>query len=365
MPKTEASDRRQLLLLVRFWAASRLAILLVLWLSPTLPISLGNPPSNFRSAVTRWDVGWFLGVAANGYQQLHETAFFPAFPMAVRCLSLGIGDLLVSALVLNAALSLASVFLLYFLVRHSRPADEAVVAACVVLFHPLSFYFSVPYTEALFLSLTLGAFLALAKDRWFLVAVCSAAAALTRNTGVLLAVPLLYHAIRKSRTSTRGLARLGAVSAALAPAVALGCYCLFTAVRFGEPFSFLTAQAFWKEHIALALPFEALVRDLGRWRGWLDHHLPLTLLGLWLAFRVMRSPERGFALLVAPSLLLSVSLSKLAITPRLHLVLFPLWIEAGVLLSRLPRPQRLGLAILGMVLGLWFGLEFSRGEWVD
>jgi len=142
-------------------------------------------------------------------------------------------------------------------------------------------------------------------------------------------------------------------------------YMAFTARRFGEPLLFLSAQGYWRNHIQLAYPFGALLRNLGRLRAWADHHLLLALLGLWLTWRVSRARDKGPAWFVVPSELLSFSLSKLAITPRLQFVLFPLWVEAAAYAVRLRRWQRILLGCVSAALGCWLALRFSRALWVE
>src|SRR5207302_5745906 len=56
---------------------------------------------------------------------------------------------------------------------------------------PASLFFSAVYTEALFLALSVGAFLAARRGRWWLAGLLGGLAAATRNVGVTLLVPLI------------------------------------------------------------------------------------------------------------------------------------------------------------------------------
>ena len=55
---------------------------------------------------------------------------------------------------------------------------------------PAALYFGAPYAESLFLALSVGAFYAARTGRWAWAGTCAAAAAATRNSGVLLMLPL-------------------------------------------------------------------------------------------------------------------------------------------------------------------------------
>lgn len=371
--------RGEIGVVLALWGASRLVLLVALALSPGLRLAGGDTPADPATAASRWDAAWLLELAADGYREPRQAAFFPAFPTAVRGLEALLGQRVWAATGLNLVLSLAAALLLHSLARRTLSRDGARLAVAVVLFHPLSFYLLVPYTEALFLTASLAAVSWAARDRQrsadlatdAAAGLAAAVATLTRNTGVLLVLPLGWLARTRRSDRVSRLASLGLLVGL--PLLALAGYMTFTAVRFGDPLLFVHAQESWSGHIQPALPFDALVRDLGRRRAWLDHHLPLALLALWLAWRVV---ERGFregdprlsrayALLVVPPLLLSFSLSKLAITPRLHLVLFPLWIEAGGMLSRWPRWVQVALLTVSATTGAWLTLRFSQGLWVD
>ena len=329
--------------------------------------SLLSSNSTFPTALTNWDASWLLELARMGYQNPPQAAFFPAFPEAVSLASRLFGSPLLVALFLNTFLSVVGSALLYRLARTQLPKNAARLAVLVLLFHPLSFYLTVPYTEALFFTATVGAFWFAGRGSTASAGLLGVVAALARNTGVLLALPLFFLGLRPAETESGTPRNPWTRAAILAffPLAGLVGYMLFTFLRFGDPLLFLHAQAHWRDHIQLSWPFAALVRDVGRWRAWVDHHLTLSLVGLVLAYRVWTRWPRAYGLLIAPPLLLSFSLSKLAITPRLHLVLFPLWLEAGAWLAKAPRWVQ-GTVLGGAaVLGVMLARSFAAGIWVD
>jgi hypothetical protein len=329
--------------------------------------SILSSNASLPTALESWDASWILEIARTGYQNPPQAAFFPAFPEAVSFASRLVGSPLLVALFLNTFFSMAGSALLYRLARTQLPRHAARLAVLVLLFHPLSFYLTVPYTEALFFTASVGAFWLAESGSTVSAGLLGATAALTRNTGVLLALPLSSLGFRPVETKAEPPRNSWTRAAILAffPLAGLAGYMLFTSIRFGDPLLLLHAQEHWRDHIQLSWPFAALFRDVGRWRAWVDHHLPLSLIGLVLAYRVWTRWPRAYGLLVAPPLLLSFSLSKLAITPRLHFVLFPLWLEAGAWLAEAPRWVQATVLGVAAALGVVLARSFAVGIWVD
>ena len=66
-------------LVVQTWFATRLLMALVgVWLMLT-------EGRKFSDLVGNWDVQHFLAIAADGYVARHNIAFFPGWPLLLRC----------------------------------------------------------------------------------------------------------------------------------------------------------------------------------------------------------------------------------------------------------------------------------------
>ena len=155
-----------------------------------------------RHAVDVADCKWYVGVARDGYErrpysgtELHNWAFFPAYPLAVRAVSRLTGDPALTGVALSNLFFFAALVLLY---RASRtfgfePGDASRTVFYVAAY-PFSYFFSVPMTESLFLMLTVGSFYAARRERWLAAGLLGGAASATRVTGVLLlpALAVLY-----------------------------------------------------------------------------------------------------------------------------------------------------------------------------
>jgi hypothetical protein len=318
---------------------------------------------SIHDAVSNWDTRLYEHLGTQGYTEPYLFAFFPLFPLVARLLVSHLHlDFVWVAVTLNNALFFASLLLVRRLAAPILGSGAALATSALLAVHPLSFYFFVPYTESLFLFLTLSTFLAALRGRWLVAALAGSLAVLTRNTGILL-WPALWVLAGDSPERLRVRAR---VATCVLPAALLGLM-TYTRIRYGDALLFLHGQRAWHDHIHLAVPFARLFKDLGRWRAWVDHHLWLTLVGLTGVALVLRRLPRAFAVYAVPAVLLSLSLSKLAITPRLHVVLFPLWLAWGVFLAR-GRRRALAWALLVLVSAAMEARligEYSRGIWVE
>jgi len=142
----------------------------------------------------RWDALWYQKIAMEGYEHdPNSTAFFPLYPLLVRGVAWVLqGRYVLGALLVSNIAYLVAMFLLYRLASLDLSEDRVRRALLYVSIYPTAFFLLCGYTESLFLALTLGAFLAARRGRWWPCAALASLAALTRGPGVLLVLPLAY-----------------------------------------------------------------------------------------------------------------------------------------------------------------------------
>jgi len=141
----------------------------------------------------RYDVFQYLDIAANGYVAPGTTAFHPLYPLLIRLFSpLTGGNLLLTGWLIAQICCVLMLVLLYKLVRLDE--DELVSRRTLffLMASPLGFAFLLVYTESLLLLCIVGAFYAARRGHWWLAGVAGAGAALTKQPGVLVFLPLLY-----------------------------------------------------------------------------------------------------------------------------------------------------------------------------
>ncbi|HKB48967.1 MAG TPA: mannosyltransferase family protein [Ktedonobacterales bacterium] len=232
-----------------------------------VPVSLDGLASYLTGPWLRWDADIYVLIARGGYSFYRSTAFMPLYPLLVRLGSyLTGGHFVVSALLVSTAATFAALSqlhrLAFRLTGTQRVADFTVLVACLL---PVAFFFVAPYSESLFLALSLACILAALDGRWAQAAAWAALAALARQQGALLgvlAVPAIWAAIRAAwNTHAPFAARLrsaweGASRPALVPLASVGIYAAWLGVlafwlRVPTPVQALTSQQGWNQHFTL------------------------------------------------------------------------------------------------------------------
>lgn len=200
-----------------------------------------------------WDGRWYRMVAADGYLLVpgrqSDPAFFPLYPLLLRAVhTLGIGYAAAGLLISNVAL-LVALLALHALSREllgARLAHRTTVYAAVF---PLGYVFSMAYPESVVLGAIALAGLAAVRGRWWIAAVCAAAAALARPEGVFVALPIVATAWRRRRELSpveRGLA----VGAVVAPAAALASFPAYLDRVLHDPLAWNRAEHAWGRHFS-------------------------------------------------------------------------------------------------------------------
>jgi hypothetical protein len=141
----------------------------------------------------RWDGGWYLDIAANGYTydptQASSVAFFPSYPLAMRLVQLVVrdpGHALPGVLVTVASgLGAAVLFHRWCLRRPGAGVAVARSALFVLLLYPYAWYlYGAAYADALFLVSVLAAFTLIEHDRPVLAGLVGMVATAGRPVGM-------------------------------------------------------------------------------------------------------------------------------------------------------------------------------------
>lgn len=303
---------------------------------------------NAIDATERQDAVWYLRLADEGWSgEDASAAFFPLYPLTVRAVAwiLPDSDELIAALLVSNAAFLGALLALFALTADAfgeRVARRAIVVAALF---PTAFFFLAPYTESLFLFLSILAFRAARWDRWGHVALTGALAALTRSVGIVLIPALLVEAFSAKRGRS-GSRRALAGRVAGAAAISLGPLSWFAwwGLAHGNWLAPLDAQRLWGRE--LQPPWVSLTHAVDLAWSFRSYWLldlvlvSIAIAGLALAVPALRVSEITYGGL---SLLLPLVDPfwdrPLLSVPRFAVVVFPaLWGLSGVGLGRaLPR----------------------------
>ncbi len=147
----------------------------------------------FLSPWERWDAVWYQQIVTHGYSASDGTAqFHPLYPWLATPLAwLGISPTL-SLLIIT---SLAGIALYYFFRKfasYDLTTKDATFAIMLFALAPPAFILFAPYSEALFLLAAVLCLVFLRKKSWWLAGLMAGLATLTRQQGILLAVPIAW-----------------------------------------------------------------------------------------------------------------------------------------------------------------------------
>jgi Gpi18-like mannosyltransferase len=257
-------------------------------------------------------------------------------------------------------------------------------------FFPTSCFFRLPYSESLFVTLTLLALIGMARDwPFWWVAVIIGLGTATRPVGVALVPPFILHLWQRSGTGVRFITRTSAYGL-------LACWGLLAFVAFqwhvfGDPLAFAKTQEYWttRSQVSAVERAEILVSLEPIWGAFvpghdlclIDRENPAGILfnlttmnpaifacvALLVAYGAYYQQLDGKEFLLAAGLLLIPYITKgydnlMFSTGRFAAVVLPAYLVIGNLLVRVPPPMAaLSLALSGLFLAV-YSAEFVSGH---
>ena len=259
---------------------TRLAILLVGYLATvTLGYREGGAPwrlftNEFLNLQVRWDTGWYLGIANEGYKYVPDRpldqqniVFFPAFPLAMRVMSRLLGGsssgyMLGGTLVAIVAFFCALIYLYRFACDTLGDDNRASYAVWLTASFPFALFYGAIYSESLYLLGAIGAFYHFRRREFWRAGAWGLLVGLTRPNGCFLSVPLAILALAAwipewlaggsapaKRSAIEPAARLSGLAPALAAAAMPGAgmllYSAFIWWLTGNPLQWAAGHLAW------------------------------------------------------------------------------------------------------------------------
>ncbi|QLG89693.1 glycosyltransferase family 39 protein [Chitinibacter bivalviorum] len=288
---------------------------------------------SFDDIWNKWDAPHYLSLAEVGYsppaQNPLHIVFYPLYPWLVHATNfLLINDIFTSAIIASLACYLIASWVLFKLVdKEFGDSTIALGSVKYLAIFPFSMFYGTAYTESLFLLTTVSCFWFLRSEKWLWAGVFGGLAAITRNQGILLLVPILIEAYLQ-RNSVPLKNRIFAI---LATASGFAGYLFLNWTIFGNPFQFKIAQqqnwsqsfGFFADNIANI--FQGVLTDthsmvFGIWFPTIICFFAACYL-LWWGRHRLPASYQAYSLVY---LLISFSPTWLLSGPRYMSVLFPL-----------------------------------------
>ncbi|MDX6614539.1 MAG: hypothetical protein QOD75_3725 [Blastocatellia bacterium] len=311
---------------------------------------------------------WYLNIARNGHEQepfnadrQHTWAFFPLYPLLIKLAASVTREFPLTASLLSNIFFFAALVMLHKTASlwGSNDGDAERIVFYLAAF-PTSYFFSLPFTESLFLLLTVSSFFLAKRDRWWSAGIVGALAAATRLAGIFLlpALLILYWQGHRKDGLRAKLLGLCVIPAGLI------AYMLYLRSITGNAFAFVDIQSAWghRPNFFLRPLFDYLTSPLTLGAGW-DFRL-LNFAAVVLAFICcgVLLKRREWALAVFALLSVIVPLSATVLLQSLAryvMVIFPVFMVMGTW-GRTPRRDQAIRAVLITLMALMtalFGLR--------
>ena len=305
-------------------------------------ISLKNAQiaRKLRQKMWQADAAHYMGIAQDGYQRIpfdvtdrrsQEFAFFPLHPMLLWGLKQITKDpILWGAALCNLFFFLALVLLYKLTLAFGYEESVARRTLFYLAAFPVSYFFSAPFTESLFVLLTVGSFYAAKREKWWAAGVLGLLASATRLTGVLLLPSLLVLSWQMYRSFP-----IKKVLWLLLVPFGLFSYMFYTWWLSGDALAFKHASQAWgrKPTFFFIGPLiKFLLNPQNVSESWNLHLLnaACVLLCFVCIYILVRRREWAFALYTFMSIVLPLSSGVMQSFERYTMGFFPVFLALGV-----------------------------------
>lgn len=330
-----------------------------------------DEPASTEWLFKTWDSSHYLYLSEEGYAEAGaSTAFHPLWPALIGLATPIFGSSLWAALFLSNLFSTIGLVILHRLTSRLTTDGIADTTLLLALAYPGALYYCLPYTESLFLLITVSVFSLIGSNRTGAAAWLSILAAPARAVGVFLVIPLGWRFADDWRTGRRPWWHC---AAALAPLVGMALTLGMMWAQTGDLFTSFDAQARYASQGSIAKVFAPLVFlrsfvDVWGVHGVLHSGIDrvffvvmmvgIALVAKWEG-RVGPWTLYSSAMILVPAM----TMSFMSFT-RYPTVVFPIFIGLGAVLAK-PRFRELRwlVLILFLIVQFFLLIRHINGHW--
>jgi hypothetical protein len=348
------------------WATTRAIFLLLTYMVPGLLVPDAQA-SGVASALNRWvtqDGSHLVYLAQHGYTAtIWRANFWPMMPLLEHLLGpIFRGNYGFAGLFVSNVSFLGTLVALRQLAERELGVASARRATLYLAIFPTAFYLFAPYTESLFLWLSISAFAAMRDRRWLLAGVLGCLAMFTRSVGALLVIPFAVEFFQAWRSRTARWWQVAPI--ALIPSAA-ALYSGYLRLQHADPLAYVHATGTGQWARSLQWPWMPLVWGIEELRHPGGSHsialthlvlnLGATLVFVTLAVAALRSLPLSYGLytfaIIGSFLFFPVNDPLFAAqgNGRYVLMLFPAFMVLGSLARRPRVHEALLLLMLPML----------------
>ena len=199
----------------------------------------------------RWDSLHYFGIVENGYDNI-QIAFFPLYPLLIKTIGLFLfNSYILTGYLISWSCLILSLFYLYKLLILDNTFEVTKRTLLLFLFSPFAIFFSLIYTESLFIFLSIAFFYYLKKDKWLTASIFGGYAMVTRNVGIFLIIIYLvkYFRIYRYKFNKKLLYLLIMASG-------LAVFCWYGFYKFNDWLAFISASKYWSQWRTFIWPWQ-------------------------------------------------------------------------------------------------------------
>lgn len=166
----------------------------------TYPI---HAPITLATAYQTWDAQHYLFLSEKGYaKNIDSNAFSPLLPLLIHTVSLVTRNSFIAGLLVANIFSIIGMYLFYAFTEKIYTKKIAYRSLLFLLAFPTSFYFSLIYTESLFLFLVILFFLFLQQKKILFASISAFFLPMTRIIGTIIIIPFTFSYILEYHAHT-------------------------------------------------------------------------------------------------------------------------------------------------------------------
>ncbi len=313
----------------------------------------------------RWDSFWYLDIAQNGYsfkgvEKLSNIVFFPLYPFLIRTTSfLTGGNFVLAGWVLSLIFLLFALFYFFKLVKEFHPEINPHLPILFLLIFPTAFFLNAIYTESLFLFLSLATFYYGFKKKFLWVGIFGLFASLTRITGVLLFIPLLWEYLKSYNFNLIRSFNSKLLPIFLIPVGTLSFF-LYHYFRFGDFFLFFKVQYWWGRMFKLNWDHFLFFSNPAIVNFLLDIFFVIFVLAV--IYFVFKNLRTSYGLYMLATMAIILSTGTLMSIGRYILILFPIYILLASIKNQYLQQAWIFISILFLTL---YTILFVNNYWAS
>ena len=298
-----------------------------------------------------WDAPHYISVASSGYQKLGDEANFiiylPLFPLSISIFKFIFQtSFLISGYIVSFISTILLAAILYKLTLLDYSKKTAILTVLMLFIFPTSFFLHIPYTESLFILLSVSSFYFARKKRYWISFLFVGLATATKVVGLALYPAIIAEILIFDRQNLRKIDIYNKIGIfIIGSTVALSGFFIYLFLNYflsGDFFYFTIVQKRnWYEIFApfgqgLISAFQSIFWRVGVERIMLGYaQIAAFTLGLVTSIYVLIKVRFSYGIFMFIALFFYYSMSLWIPMPRYILSLFPMYIALALFSNNL------------------------------